>query len=515
MKKQIAIVMLFLALVAAGLVAAAILFSPQLGRLVGRVAERLQPKYPPLIGKCYPEDAHPTEKQKQWVLATCAVLTQRNGDCHEILGGQTNREDVAKFLARDWGVHSRKDLMSALRGLEYGGHRKGYDEWVTYLERLAPEHRGQAWRHIRGQGGSASNRLAVVLATRDKFRNTGLAGWDFSRYVALCGWGKLLGYLSEEEAWQLSMPVARLLQESFSSWNELAENFAEGRRFWSVHATLKGEEDIRDAINTLLWNAHSPWARLKWNTNLLPEKQQNDGSAEFREGLMWFDGFGEYPKNRAKDWPEATRLFHLAAAKGNVDAMYWLGLCYGWGAGVETNQAQSCEWYQKAADRGDGPSMDLLGRNYHWGRGVPKDKRKAFELVAQAITNGCRGEAETFLGWCYEEGQGVEKSISEAVRLYQAAADKGEPWAQTNLGECYMRGAGVERSLFQAAKWFKRSALGGHKAGMFYWAECLENGTGTTRNEAEALSWYRKSAEKGHAKAKKRLSELESQARTP
>lgn len=515
MKKIVALVLLFVVLAGAGLVSAAIHFAPQIGRFAATFAKPLQRKYPPLLGERYPEDARPTEKQKQWALATCAVLTERNGGCHELLGGATNRGDIAEMLQRDWSIDCREDLLGALRSLEYGGHRKGYDDWVSYLDRLSSEQRGQARRHIAGQGGSQSNRLAVVLATREKFEATGLAGWDFSRYVALCGWGALVGYLSEEEAWQLIMPAARLLQKSFSSWYGLAENYADGRRFWSLSATLKGDEKIRDAINTLLWKEYSPWVRLKWDTSLLPAKQQEDGSAELRAGLTWFDGFGDYRAKRATTWPEAAKRFHLAAEKGNVDAMYWLGLCYSWGAGVATNQAESCAWFQKAADRGDGPSLYRLGMNYHWGHGVTKDSRKAFELVALAITNGCGAEAETFLGWCYEEGHGVEKSIDQAIRLYQKAADKGEPWAQTNLGECYLRGAGVERSLFLAAKWYKRAALGGHNGGMFYWAECLEKGTGTTRNEAEALAWYRKSAKLNHPKAKKRLAELESQHGAP
>ena len=465
--------------------------------------------YPPLIGSRYPEDAHPSEKQKQWALATCAVLTERNGDCHDLLGGQTNISDIAEMLPRDWGIRSREDLLSALLSLERGGHRRGYDEWVSHMERLSREEKGQAKRQAISAGWAQSNRWSVVWETRNKFKGAGLAGWDYSRYVALCGWGHLLGYLSEDEAWSRIMPVARLLQKTFSSWYELADNYAEGRRFWSLRATLKGGEKIRDAINTLLWSSESPWIRLKWDTSLLPEQQKDDGAAEFRAGRCWYDGFGEWKFDKKTSHTEAFRLFTRAAEKGNVDAMFWLALCHQKGAGVATNNAaEAVRWFQRAAGLGDGQAQYQLAQCYFHGRGVAKDKAKVVALLKQAVTNGGPTQAEAFLGWCYEDGYGVEKSIAEAFRLYQSAASQGDSWGQINLGDCYEQGAVVERSLLLAAKWYKRSAIGGHHEGMYRWAECLEKGTGTPKNEAEALMWYRKSAECGFAKAKKRLAEL-------
>ena len=38
------------------------------------------------------------------------------------------------------------------------------------------------------------------------------------------------------------------------------------------------------------------------------------------------------------------------------------------------------------------------------------------------------------LGYCYENGAGVEKDLVEAVRCYKLAADQGDAVAQVNLG---------------------------------------------------------------------------------
>jgi len=505
--KKIAMRLTLCVFVAAGLAVVAALLVPVAGRYV-RESGLLDQKFPPLLGEKYPEDASPTETQKQWALATCAVLTYRNGRSHDVLGGQTEADGRCKqILSRGWNIKSREDLLNMLRRLEYGGHRKEYDRWVRRLEQLSPEERGQVRRHVALEGGTVSNRMDVVLATRERFKETGLAGWDFSRYVSLCGWGFRAGYLTEEEAWALIMPAARLLQKTFSSWADLADNYVEGHRFWSLSESLEEAGQIWRAVDFLRWNPHSPWARLKWETPLTPAVQKDDGSAEFRAGRSCYYGFGNRTYDKGKCGAEAVRLFTQATEKGNVDAMFWLGLCHRWGVGVATNATEACNWYQKAAELGDGQAQYELAISHYFGQGRKKDSRRAAELIKQAVTNGAGAKAEAFLGWCYEEGFGLEKSIGEAVKWYQKASDKGDSWAQVNYGECFSRGAGVERSQFKAAKWFKWSATGGNADGMFLWAECLEKGCGTVKDVDEAFKWYRKAAAKGHGKAKKRLAE--------
>lgn len=72
-----------------------------------------------------------------------------------------------------------------------------------------------------------------MLKYKDEFGEKSIAAWDYDRYISLCGWGYIAGYLSEEEAWQRIMPAARLLQKTFESWIDLGKNHVVGREFWS------------------------------------------------------------------------------------------------------------------------------------------------------------------------------------------------------------------------------------------------------------------------------------------
>ena len=60
------------------------------------------------------------------------------------------------------------------------------------------------------------------------------------------------------------------------------------------------------------------------------------------------------PKTR-KDYGKALEYFHLAADKGDADAMFGLGECYYLGVSVEKDPDKAAEWYRKALDAGYEP----------------------------------------------------------------------------------------------------------------------------------------------------------------
>ena len=51
------------------------------------------------------------------------------------------------------------------------------------------------------------------------------------------------------------------------------------------------------------------------------------------------------------------------------------------------------------------------------------------------------------VGVSYENGDGVDKNMTEAVRYYRLAADQGYADAQYKLGVCYFSGDGVKKDL--------------------------------------------------------------------
>ena len=100
----------------------------------------------------------------------------------------------------------------------------------------------------------------------------------------------------------------------------------------------------------------------------------------------------------------------------------------------------------------------------------------------------------------------AENNIDELIR----AADAGNAKAQTHLGWCYDEGIGVETDRKTAAQLYRNAALKGYSIGQYNLALCYDHGTGVRKNMALAVKWYKKSAELGYPKARKVLKKLES-----
>ena len=225
-----------------------------------------QSKYPPFI---QPEEssAQPTPKQKHWALALAAVSIERNEGRLDVLGGSERTpetiEEDRELLATWWHIKSRKDLISTLAWIERGGDRREFDELAKKLTEK-PDQVGAVT-----SGPVIHSKLDVVSKHRDALAGKSIAGWDFGRYVALCGWGYVAGYLTEEEAWHKIMPVARTMQATFSSWDDFGANYMIGRQYWSPEQSKSDSgKMVGRAYLRLLIQKDSPWVRIPWNLDL-------------------------------------------------------------------------------------------------------------------------------------------------------------------------------------------------------------------------------------------------------
>ena len=208
---------------------------------------------------------------KTWALATTAVLTERNRERHDLLGGREHTDENVRekqqLLREWWGVTDRETLLAALRWIDEEGHRMEFDRVVRYVATRSPEELVKV-RDALKDNAQARQELEVVLAHQAKLSDKSLLGWDYSRYITLCRWGHLVGYLTEDEAWDRIMPVARRLQRTFDSWKDLGENYLIGREFWSQEETERNGPLYRQVYQHLLDDPASPWNRCAWNLDL-------------------------------------------------------------------------------------------------------------------------------------------------------------------------------------------------------------------------------------------------------
>ena len=209
---------------------------------------------------------------KAWALGCSAMLMERNHARHDTLAAvEITPENVAamKQLLRDWwGVNNRKELLEALEWLdEQGGHRKDFDrigKSIAYITEHQFQERLAQCRYDMDKQQELIIARKYYLQLGDK----SIKGWDYTRYVAMCRWGYAAGYIAEDQAWKKIMPVARKLQKTFDSWEELGNNYLIGRQFWSYEQTQASGGLFTAAFDRLMSDAESPWNKYPWNMDL-------------------------------------------------------------------------------------------------------------------------------------------------------------------------------------------------------------------------------------------------------
>jgi TPR repeat protein len=97
-------------------------------------------------------------------------------------------------------------------------------------------------------------------------------------------------------------------------------------------------------------------------------------------------------------------------------------------------------------------------------------------------------DAQTNIGWMFQNGQGVPRDYDEAIKWYRLAATQGGAYAQVNLGVSYEYGNGVPKNDKEAVKWYRLATAQGLADAQNHLGVMYENGNGVPKNDKEAVS---------------------------
>ena len=121
--------------------------------------------------------------------------------------------------------------------------------------------------------------------------------------------------------------------------------------------------------------------------------------------------------------------------------------------------------------------------------GMTPEEVKAFEGYKAQAEKG-DAAAQTNLGYCYLNGEGVAKDSVQAVSWYRKAAEQGDRLAQSKLGYCYLKGEGVAKDAVQAVSWFRKAAEQGVASAQTSMGYCYVKGEGVAKDEIEAYAYW-------------------------
>ncbi len=192
-----------------------------------------------------------------------------------------------------------------------------------------------------------------------------------------------------------------------------------------------------------------------------------------------------------EDHAMALDLYQKAAAQGDNVAMLQLGRCYDFGWGTEIDERKAFELYEEAYANGNNEALRFLANDLYYGIGVEEDKEKGFEYFGTAALLD-DVLAQKHLAWIYSFDK---EDDFHAVFWYQQAADLGDSEAQYWLGYHYQNGQGVQKDMRIALEYFQQSAAGGDPLAQVELGQCYRSGKGVAKNLSLAFSWFQKAAE--------------------
>lgn len=157
----------------------------------------------------------------------------------------------------------------------------------------------------------------------------------------------------------------------------------------------------------------------------------------------------------AGEWDsEAKTVFEkyrVEAEKGNVEAIYHMGVFYITGHGVQMDLSKGYTMISEAAEKGSPAAQNWMG-DFTADVYSTVDMAQAVGWWNKAAMQG-EPNAQLSIGKCYEQGTGVAQNLKSAVYWYQMAADQNVTDAKFALSSCYMEGKGVKKDIKEAFFW--------------------------------------------------------------
>jgi uncharacterized protein len=193
--------------------------------------------------------------------------------------------------------------------------------------------------------------------------------------------------------------------------------------------------------------------------------------------------------------------FCKQATAGSRRATYELGRAYA----ANRQTAEALAAWRKAADRGSTSAMVELGVLYGTGAGVAKDEaqaRKLFERAAQA--GNPRGVSNlAALG-----GGGAAADPARSRELLEKAAETNAE-AQYQLGIMMAEGTGGEKDDVRARALFEKATAQNHPGALERMGTFAIEGRGGPKDKDAAKSYYERAAALGDENAKAALKRME------
>lgn len=196
------------------------------------------------------------------------------------------------------------------------------------------------------------------------------------------------------------------------------------------------------------------------------------------------------------DYEKALFYLNKAAKAGHPKAMFYIGLCYAEGSGLEQDLEKAFSWYLQAAKVDYKAAQMALGDCCYLGDGVDVNYEEAIKWYTKAAEAGDVDALER-LGNCFS----ALDNIPEAIEWYTKAAEAGSITAMESLGDIYSDEGEYDKS----EEWYNKSYEAGSTEGIDRLQDLYEEGLW---NNNRLMELCIKAVDSGNTEAIEKLGDL-------
>nr|WP_317357028.1 DUF1266 domain-containing protein [uncultured Tyzzerella sp.] len=147
----------------------------------------------------------------------------------------------AKYLlSMGWGITNREETIEMIDWLFQEGHNKYFKEDVDQLD---------------------IEELKIIGFEKEQ----NILAWDLCRIIYICGGAYLGGYLKYRESIDYCVYTCKILQKSYTSWDDMMESYWRGVKYWEDDEEVN---EFRLRYYEKLKKKKNGLYDISWNTNL-------------------------------------------------------------------------------------------------------------------------------------------------------------------------------------------------------------------------------------------------------
>ena len=197
--------------------------------------------------------------------------------------------------------------------------------------------------------------------------------------------------------------------------------------------------------------------------------------------------------------------FCKIAAPSTRRALFQLGRAYAANGQV----ADAIAAYRKAIDKGSSAAMVELGILYAAGSGVDKDEAQARQLFERAAAAGNPRGVTRLTALSSSGTAGPPEDPAQARAMLMKAAEANSAEAQFQLGVMYAEGTGGPKDDVAARAMFEKAAAQNHAEALDWLGSFVLSGRGGPQDTKAAKGYYEQAAALGNEDAKAAVKRLE------